>query len=110
MIEKEETILRKFLSNDQVIVLMQNDILHLLAMAMRAYKNEDTLVKKLTLTDVVHTLKDCLIAQKPVEYKNKKHYLTTLEIMDSGEEICELMNTDTYEVISNVNGEEVKIF
>ena len=53
MIEKEETILRKFLSNDQVIVLMQNDILHLLAMAMRAYKNEDTLVKKLTLTDVV---------------------------------------------------------
>ena len=66
--------------------------------------------KQLTLTDVVHTLKDCLIAQKPVEYKNKKHYLTTLEIMDSGEEICELMNTDTYEVISNVNGEEVKIF
>ena len=53
MIEKEETILRKFLSNDQVIVLMQNDILHLVAMAMRAYKNEDTLVKKLTLTDVV---------------------------------------------------------
>ena len=52
MIEKEETILRKFLSNDQVIVLMQNDILHLLAMAMRAYKNEATLVKKLTLTDV----------------------------------------------------------
>ena len=53
MIEKEETILRKFLSNYQVIVLMQNDILHLVAMAMRAYKNEDTLVKKLTLTDVV---------------------------------------------------------
>jgi hypothetical protein len=52
MIEKEETILRKFLSNDQVIVLIQNDILHLVAMAMRAYKNEDTLVKKLTLTDV----------------------------------------------------------
>ena len=61
MIEKEETILRKFLSNDQVIVLMQNDILHLVAMAMRAYKNEDTLVKKLTLTDVVgSTQVDCL--------------------------------------------------
>tara|TARA_B110000208_G_C11726103_1_gene414611 strand:+ start:997 stop:1305 length:309 start_codon:yes stop_codon:yes gene_type:complete len=66
--------------------------------------------KQFILPVVVHTLKDCLIAQQPVEYKNKKHYLTTLEIMDSGEEICELMNTDTYEVISNVNGEEVKIF
>jgi len=66
--------------------------------------------KQFILPVVVHTLKDCLIAKQPVEYKNKKHYLTTLEIMDSGEEICELMNTDTYEVISNVNGEEVKIF
>ena len=69
-----------------------------------------SLKKQFILPVVVHTLKDCLIAQQPVEYKNKKHYLTTLEIMDSGEEICELMNTDTYEVISNVNGEEVKIF
>lgn len=66
--------------------------------------------KQFILPVVVHTLKDCLIALQPVEYKNKKHYLTTLETMNSGEEICELMNTDTYEVISNVNGEEVKIF
>jgi hypothetical protein len=44
MIQKEENILRKYLSNDQIIVLMQNDILHLVAMSMRAYKDEDKLV------------------------------------------------------------------
>ena len=66
MIEKEETILRKFLSNDQVIVLMQNDILHLVAMAMRAYKNEDTLVKKLTLTDVVVPKGTCCLKPKKI--------------------------------------------
>jgi hypothetical protein len=54
MIEKEENILRKYLSNDQMIVLMQNDILHLVAMAMRAYKNEDKLVKNLALSGVSH--------------------------------------------------------
>ena len=52
MIEKEENILRKYLSNDQIIVLMQNDILHLVAMAMRAYKNEDKLVESLALSGV----------------------------------------------------------
>ena len=66
--------------------------------------------KQFILPVVVHTLKDCLIAKQPVEYKNKKYYLTTLEIMNSGEEICELMNTETYEVINDVNGKEVKIF
>ena len=70
MIEKEETILRKFLSNDQVIVLMQNDILHLLAMAMRAYKNEDTLVKKLTLTDVSQQREPLLAYHKHLDSFN----------------------------------------
>ena len=52
MIGKEENILRKYLSNDQIIVLMQNDILHLVAMAMGAYKNEDKLVENLSLSCV----------------------------------------------------------
>jgi len=66
--------------------------------------------KQFILPVVVHTLKDCLIAKQPVKYQEKKYYITTLEIMNSGEEICELMNIDTYEVISDVNGKEVKIF
>ena len=68
------------------------------------------IVENLVITVVVHTLKDCLIAKHPVEYKKQKYYLTALEIMNSGEEICELMNIDTYDVISDVNGKEVKIF
>jgi hypothetical protein len=52
MIDKEERILRKYLDNDQMVILMQNDLLHLIAMSMRMYKNEDTLVKNLALSDV----------------------------------------------------------
>tara|TARA_R110000772_G_C13016148_1_gene409991 strand:+ start:248 stop:496 length:249 start_codon:yes stop_codon:yes gene_type:complete len=52
MIDKEENILRKHLDNNQMIILMQNDLLHLIAMSMRTYKNEDILVKNLSLSGV----------------------------------------------------------
>ncbi len=52
MIDKEEKILRKHLDNNQMVILIQNDLLHLVAMAMRMYKNEDELVKNLALTHV----------------------------------------------------------
>ena len=65
MIEKEENILRKYLSNDQIIVLMQNDILNLVAMAMRAYKNEDKLVKNLALS----VISNCTICNSQINYK-----------------------------------------
>lgn len=66
--------------------------------------------KQFAIPVVAHTLKDCLIGEKPVKYNNKKYYLTTLEITNNGEEICKLMCFDTYETISNVNGKNVKIF
>lgn len=94
-------------------VNQEHYIKHYLEKVQRGAYNKglkDAQTEKLILNVVVPTLKDCLIAKQPVEYKNKKYYLTTLRVMNSGEEICELMNTDTYEVISDVNGEEVKIF
>lgn len=66
--------------------------------------------KQFILPVVVHTLKDCLIAKQPVGYKGKKYYLTTLEVMNSGEEFCELMDINTYDTISGVKGKDVKIF
>ena len=66
--------------------------------------------EQLILSGVVHTLKDCFLDKKQVKYNNKKYYLTQLEVMNNGEEICELMDIETYEYISDVNGKEVKIF
>ena len=58
MIDKEEKILRKHLDNDQMVILMQNDLLHLVAMAMRMYKNEDKLVENLSLGNVSNRLEE----------------------------------------------------
>ena len=66
--------------------------------------------KQLTLTDVVHTLKDCLIAQKPVEYNGKKYYVSKLDIMQNGDEFCDLIDIETYDCIDDIKSTEVKIF
>ena len=66
--------------------------------------------EQLTLTDVVHTLKDCLIAQKPVEYNGKKYYVSKLDIMQNGDEFCDLIDIETYDCIDDIKSTEVKIF
>ena len=70
----------------------------------------DEYKKQLTLTDVVHTLKDCLIAQKPVEYNGKKYYVSKLDIMQNGDEFCDLIDIETYDCIDDIKSTEVKIF
>ena len=75
----------------------------------RRYLKEQ-LTKQLTLTDVVHTLKDCLIAQKPVEYNGKKYYVSKLDIMQNGDEFCDLIDIETYDCIDDIKSTEVKIF
>ena len=66
--------------------------------------------KQLNLTDVVHTLKDCFIAQKPVEYNGKKYYVSKLDIMQNGDEFCDLIDIETYDCIDDIKSTEVKIF
>ena len=66
--------------------------------------------KQLILSDVVHTLKDCLIAQKPVEYNGKKYYVSKLDIMQNGDEFCDLIDIETYDCIDDIKSTEVKIF
>tara|TARA_B110000046_G_scaffold174691_1_gene198670 strand:+ start:446 stop:754 length:309 start_codon:yes stop_codon:yes gene_type:complete len=66
--------------------------------------------KQFILPVVVHTLKDCLIAQKPVEYNGKKYYVSKLDIMQNGDEFCDLIDIETYDCIDDIKSTEVKIF
>lgn len=66
--------------------------------------------KQFILPVVVHTLKDCLIAKQPVEYQGKKYYVSKFEIMQNGDEFCDLIDVETYDCIDYVKSTEVKIF
>ena len=66
--------------------------------------------KQFILPVVVHTLKDCLIAQQPVEYNGKKYYVSKLDIMQNGDEFCDLIDIETYDCIDDIKSTEVKIF
>lgn len=55
MIDNEEKILRKFLSDKQYSTLIREDMLHLVAMAMRMFKNEPDLVKNISTQHIINS-------------------------------------------------------
>ena len=46
-IEKEEKILRKHLNNDQMAILIQNDMLHLVVMSMRMLRDGKEMIESI---------------------------------------------------------------
>lgn len=65
--------------------------------------------EKLSLCGVVHTLLDCFEAKNIVIYQDQEYYLTKLEIMQNGDEYCDLIHVNSGITISNLKGSEVTI-
>jgi hypothetical protein len=79
-----------------------------------AYWHYNKLIDKIEeAIDVVQcceTLKDCLIAKKPVIYNGKKYYVSKFEIMQNGDEYCDLIGIETDDCVADIKSTSVKIF
>lgn len=47
MINKEENALRRYLDSEQMNIIIENGLLHLISMAMRAHKNESDIIESI---------------------------------------------------------------
>tara|TARA_R110000851_G_scaffold321229_1_gene486489 strand:- start:680 stop:925 length:246 start_codon:yes stop_codon:yes gene_type:complete len=79
MIDKEEKILGKYLSSEQMYVLRQNNMLHLVVMSMRMLRDEEALVKNIEIIRCCTEVCESCKQPKEAEAEKYCHHCNSIE-------------------------------
>ena len=71
---------------------------------------KEAISKQFSLNDVIPTLKDCYYEKRLVKYRGDKYYISTLDEMNDGVKLCELINYESYNILKDIREEEIEIF